>query len=304
MKELGGCMPRPDPSPSPDETPDPEPGGTGLKPFTDPDPEDCPEGFIPVPGSITYGQPAFCVMKYEAQNNGSNKAVSEPYAQSWTNISKNEATEYASEACDGCHLITESEWLTIAQNVMGVADNWSSNKVASGTLYSGAANLLSLDLLPGKDSDGGYYGLGDSPNIAERRTYRLSNGGIIWDFSGKKAEYVDGRIKQGTFVVNDEALKYYSDISTESDKIIISPQMAAVKGINNQEAHAFGLGRVIYPNNSNKPVSIGNNIILRGSSLINPNFKGVYQFEVFCKDADSVTCDSMNSDMSGFRVAK
>src|SRR5680860_1634600 len=50
----------------------------------------CPTGFIPVPGSGTYGTNDFCVMKYEAKNVGG-VATSQAALTPWVNISQTAA---------------------------------------------------------------------------------------------------------------------------------------------------------------------------------------------------------------------
>ena len=97
----------------------------------------CPTGFIVVPGSATYGTTDFCVMKYEAKDNGSGVAVSTAAGLPWVSISQNTALIKSQAACTGCHLITEAEWMTLAQNVLGVASNWDngSGTHAVGTGY-------------------------------------------------------------------------------------------------------------------------------------------------------------------------
>ena len=56
-------------------------------------------------------------MKYEAKN-VSGVATSQASGTPWVAISQTSAITTAAAACTGCHLITEGEWLTIAQNVL------------------------------------------------------------------------------------------------------------------------------------------------------------------------------------------
>jgi len=71
----------------------------------------CPSGYIPVPGNAIFNQQSFCVMKYEAKNDGSNNAVSTAAGTIWVNISQADAITKSAAACTGCHLITEAEWM-------------------------------------------------------------------------------------------------------------------------------------------------------------------------------------------------
>jgi len=81
----------------------------------------CPSGFIVVPGSTTYNTNDFCVMKYEAKQVGSsNVPESVPTGSPWVNINQTNAITYSQNVanCTDCHLISEAEWMTIAQNVL------------------------------------------------------------------------------------------------------------------------------------------------------------------------------------------
>jgi len=158
----------------------------------------CPSGFIPVPGSITYGTADFCVMKYGAKNVGG-VATSQAALTPWVNISQTSAITTAAAACTDCHLITEGEYLTIAQNVLNVASNWSSGTVGTGYIYSGhndnaPANALAADT---NDSNG-YYGTGNVANSNQKRTLTLNNDEIIWDLAGNVWEWTSGTVQSPT----------------------------------------------------------------------------------------------------------
>ncbi len=175
----------------------PCPGHTGTAPTTLADGSSCPTGYIVVPGSSLYGTNAFCVMKYDAKNDGSGNAVSTAAGSPWVNISQTTAISTSAAACSGCHLITEAEWLTIAQNVTSVASNWSGGSVGSGYIYSGhndnaPANALAADT---NDSNG-YYGETNTGGN-QRRTLTLTNGNVIWDMAGNVWQWTSGTTTGG-----------------------------------------------------------------------------------------------------------
>lgn len=169
-------------------------------------PATCPTGFIPVPGSTTYGTHDFCVMKYEAKNVGG-VATSQADGTPWNNIDWAVADTKADSACSGCHLINEAEWMTIAQNVLSVDDNWTNDagtihQVGVGRIYrgyndnvplGGESTGVPLRASSTNDSDG-YYLTGNSSPSDQRRTLTLTNGETIWDLAGNVAEWVDQTI--------------------------------------------------------------------------------------------------------------
>ena len=177
----------------------------------------CPAGFINVPGSATYGQSDFCVMKYEAKNVGG-VATSVAAGAPWVSIpqtnasSTNDATDLSAAACSGCHLITESEWLTIAQNTLTQDSNWSRGWKTSGLsdpgtdyFYRGHSDNSPSQAFAASSNDSQGYAytttgqIGDTPGatyttLNQRRTLTLSNGEVIWDFAGNVAEWSSGQI--------------------------------------------------------------------------------------------------------------
>lgn len=152
-------------------------------------PASCPSGFIPVPGDNRFGTiGGFCVMKYEAVN-VSNVATSQASGTPWVSLSQVSARSSAKTACTGCHLISELEWMTIAANVLSVDSNWSGNAVGSGTVYAGHTDNSPANLIAASTNDSsGYTNTGNSSGN-QRRTLTLTNGEVIWDFTGNASEW-------------------------------------------------------------------------------------------------------------------
>ena len=172
----------------------PCPGHSGVSPTTLADGSGCPSGYIVVPGSSLYNTDAFCVMKYEAKNVGG-VPTSEAAAAPWGSISQADAVAESTTACTGCHLTTESEWLTIAQNVLYVGSNWNTGAVGSGWLYRGHTdNNPAAGIAAGTNDADGYTGTGQTTG-EQRRTFTLSNGEVIWDLAGNSWEWTQGTIE-------------------------------------------------------------------------------------------------------------
>ena len=149
----------------------------------------CPTGFIPVPGSGTYGTNDFCAMKYEAKNDGGGNAVSTATGSPWVSISQTSSITTAAAACTGCHLITDAEYLTIAQNVLSVASNWSGAAVGSGYIYSGHNDNAPGNALVADPSDANGYAGETNTGGNQKRTLTLTNGQVIWDLAGNVWEW-------------------------------------------------------------------------------------------------------------------
>jgi len=146
-------------------------------------------------------------MKYEAKQAASTTPVSKAAGTPWVSIDQPTAMIYSTnvEGCtdagstvNRCHLITENEWLTIAQNVLGVASNWSSGVVGTGYIYRGHSDSNPNSSAAADTNDGnGYYGTGNVAPSNQRRTLTLSNGEVIWDLSGNVAEWTSGQAMSG-----------------------------------------------------------------------------------------------------------
>ena len=181
---------------------------------------ECPTGYIAVPSNSDVGvNNDFCVMKYEAKNEGTATTqdatddipVSKPEKSPFWNISQNDARSACknlnSESSDsdidndtggdGTYaLISNPEWMTIARNIENVDKNWTSGTVGTGCLFRGNVGAT----VPCQGVDSGYekgvseldFGL-ERPDIAK---LTLDNGEEIWDFSGNADEFVDWNVAQ------------------------------------------------------------------------------------------------------------
>jgi len=162
----------------------------------------CPLNFIIVPGSVTYSTDDFCVMKYNAKQVGTTTTpISQATGTPWVSISQTTAIANSPNVagCTGCHLLTEPEYMTIAQNVLGVASNWDNgagvHTVGIGFIYSGHNdNAPANALTASADDTDGYFGTGNTTGSNQRRTLTLSNGEVIWDMSGNVYEWTNATI--------------------------------------------------------------------------------------------------------------
>ena len=143
--------------------------------------------WILVPGNPELGTKDFCVMKYEAkQVNGlpKSQAANSP----WVNIKQYEAYDACHNLGLGYHLITDEEWVTIARNAENTDASWTGGSVGSGMMFRG--NVGTNDDAPydGADPEASSDGVNDKGKLT------LSNGEIIWDFSGNVWEWTQGQL--------------------------------------------------------------------------------------------------------------
>jgi len=165
----------------------------------------CPTGYVPVPGNVKFGTTDFCVMKYEAKDDGSGNAVSTASGTPWVSISQE--TAQAEARAVGGHLISEAEWMTIAADALEVEANWCN---LDGTACGNAPGTGGKVLATGHQDNAPSVALAASANDAEpcygtvtagvntvcgaaagtqKRTLTLSNGSVIWDIPGNVWEW-------------------------------------------------------------------------------------------------------------------
>ncbi|PJE65154.1 hypothetical protein COU91_03125 [Candidatus Saccharibacteria bacterium CG10_big_fil_rev_8_21_14_0_10_47_8] len=168
--------------------------------------------YVWVPGNAKFGtMPGFCVMKYEAKDDGSGNAVSNASSAPWVSISQRIAQDKAFAACAGCHLISEAEWMTIATDALWVNANWC---LADGSGCGNAPGTASRFLATGHQDNSPAAALAASATDSEacygtvtagvnttcgsagtqKRTLTLSSGAVIWDIPGDVWEWTNSWI--------------------------------------------------------------------------------------------------------------
>jgi prepilin-type N-terminal cleavage/methylation domain-containing protein len=257
----------------------------------------CPLNFIIVPGSSTYGTSDFCVMKYEAKQVG---ATTTPISQAgglpWVNLSQTDSITNSPNVvgCTGCHLITEAQWLTIAQNALNVAYNWSGGSVGNGFIFSGHNDNAPANALVADSNDSSGYAGETNTGGNQRRTLMLSNSEVIWDFPGNVEEWTSGSttgnqpgISGGGFLWRD-----YTAITTHGT---LSPDpFPATTGISGASGwtSAQGIGQIF----SNSDVATLE-AFFRGGRWSTTNEAGVLSFSLGHPPTDTMS-------YVGFRVTK
>jgi formylglycine-generating enzyme required for sulfatase activity len=171
----------------------------------------CPEGYVFVPGNPLYATPSagkhFCVMKYDASNEGG-VAVSREAAP-WVEISREEAKSACEANGPEYHLITNSEWQTVARNIESTAANWSGGVVGQGHLSRGNSNGPEA-FAPTQ------VNIGTGIN---KRTHQLNTREEVWDMAGNVWKWVDGDLT----TTNKGWQEYDSSHLKAQDKLNFAP---------------------------------------------------------------------------------
>lgn len=182
-------------------------------------PATCPAGMISVPASPADGTQGFCVDKYETQSSGGN-AVSVEGGSPWVSITQYDARAQCIRA--GKHLITESEWQTIAHSIENVGWNWNGGVAGTNQMSDGHSdNSPSSGLATAADTSP-CSGTGQTCDTStwdsQRRIYKLGNGEYIWDFGGNVWEWTDA-INHDDYPIYNSAAAGWVACSTSGDGI-------------------------------------------------------------------------------------
>ena len=156
----------------------------------------CPANFVGVPSLTDYTTNSFCVMKYEAKNDGSGNAISQAGSTPWRSITRNGSITECTDLGAKYDLITNDEWQSIARNIEFVKSNWATGSVGNaGGLSTGHSDSSpAVYLAANGDDNNACHQTGQTCNSStwdsQRRTHTLSNGEVVWDLAGNVAEWV------------------------------------------------------------------------------------------------------------------
>lgn len=263
----------------------------------------CPAGYVGVPGSgvaglgnasATNGNTSwwldtnkdFCVMKYPAKDNGGSVAVSKTTGFPWVNIGNSAASSACQSA--GARLISNTQWQTVARNAENVAENWSGGSVGQGAMAQGHNDNNPPNTLDNNASDSEpYYGTGNSAVQAvgtgweQKRTHQLSNGEIVWDFSGNIWQWVSDSLLPSP-APSGSAWNWieFSDTSafpastTATNRLLLAPLGFF--------GSAQRIGRVYWANNPS-PVTF-----VRGCNWNCPDMAGLFSVSTFISSGNHV----------------
>jgi len=188
----------------------------------------CPDGFVWAPGSAKYGTlPGFCVMAGEARHTnghelGTNFNESRILltdgltGEAWTDITQAEAQIACQGLGVGYHLISENEWLTLAENII------------SNPLNDSDPNKIGLQLATTTQIQNSKTQITDkvattSPEFEV--SFTLTNKSIIQNLVGGVGEWTNKFIREKDMIepLEPRWMEYYEVSSFKSMDNIIPP---------------------------------------------------------------------------------
>ena len=168
----------------------------------------CPKDYLYIASNNISINP-FCVMQYEARKDSGGDfqtyykdVFTDDLFELWTgdNVDFNEAFD----ECDDLNpaspnmgegnfsLITNTQWVAIMDNVASVRENFNNSDPLTGSLFQGYALSAYTDATSDVKKN-------PVPNSTQERIFKLTSGGILWDFAGNLAEWVVGSEDNGSF---------------------------------------------------------------------------------------------------------
>jgi hypothetical protein len=155
----------------------------------------CPSNYIRVSYDKKMFDPPimkdFCVAKFEMKD-VSGTPTSQASGLPWL-VTRPQAKSHCQSLGPKYDLISNQEWMTIARDIELTKENWSSGTVGVGMVNRGHSDNIPPNVLSIIDTNDSYDQTLDSimSNGEQKRTHTLSNGEVIWDFSGNSWEWVD-----------------------------------------------------------------------------------------------------------------
>jgi hypothetical protein len=252
------------------------------------------------------------------------KPDSRPDGIPWLRITQSNAILECASMGTGYHLVTAKEWAALARNIESVDSNWSSGIAGTGALYSGHSDgassptavadsfgVAGTNVLAASDDTNPYAGTGNAQGDAfgagkeQRRTFELSNGGVIWDVAGNARDYNDVDGLGGTIShLNGGAAAYYDALSSGISDLVATITLSsggtfdlswltpATPGL----THAANNIGQIYAEGGSKTGYSGR-FLTRGGNFSAGNSPGLFAGDL---DSDNATA----AGSAGFRCVK
>lgn len=213
-----------------------------------------PLGWIKVPQTLVSGDKieAFLVMQYEARQGDNNQPISVPEGLPWTNISQLRARGMCRRI--GGDLISDLQWMAIANDIAEVDENWTGERKGRGYLRRGHSDNLPNRALSADNID---------EDEKQQRTFRLSNNEIIWDVAGNVQEWTSDSIARSR--IKEEIVPVFSGWTEYAKIIQLLEEIEEIKHIKPLQeiwTSQEGIGKLYVPA---EPMSAGYHFVRGGA---------------------------------------
>jgi hypothetical protein len=255
-------------------------------------PISCPNGFILVPGNAALGTQDFCVMKFEAKDDGASKPISRPAGTPWICLTANAATAKCQSLGAKYNIISNPEWMTIARNIENVASNWSAGAVGNGMIPRGHSDMDPAGVLAVTNESDLYNGTNNNAGQPlesgweQKRTHTLSNGQIIWDLSGNADEWVSWT-SAASFTLSPSCtvdIQYFFELSE-----VVCSELRAQDYLPSHGNYDSSMGMGMFS------AAPGNQAATRGRAWGSPDgLSGIFALELFANATQSVGCNYLS----------
>lgn len=142
----------------------------------------CPENFQ----MVDYGSSSFCVAQFEAKR-AAGKVQIIPQQPPLEVSTWQEADSVCKELGEGFSVITNDQWQILSNTIAGIAQNWDSQVVGSGSLKVGNVDYNKSEAV---DLSNSCYPRAANCAARLQRSMLLPNGKLIWDLAGNLPEHV------------------------------------------------------------------------------------------------------------------
>ncbi len=246
--------------------------------------------WIEVAANAALGTEKFCVMKYEAKFTTTTGKTQDSTYKVWKysdatgdmSIRSNPTPEpigyitqaQARTACqslgEGYKLITRAEWVTVAREAEANSYNWKSS-----AMYKGHTDFSPNSALPVASTSNEYTETGNSAfsGANQRRTLKLANGQLIWDFSGNVREWNNDTYPNQNSSLGQSSSGYY-------EWTVVPSSYNHLKPLNTAYTSSNGIGKT-YAAVGNAYPSGGTHAFISGGFWMYSTESGAFTLDLF-----------------------
>lgn len=252
---------------------------------------ECADGFIKVPKNSDYIESNFCVAKFEMKSDGQGGAQSSASGTPITNLTKSSAISFCQQLGAGYDLISNAQWQTIARNLASVNENWVTGSVGATGMFRGHSDNSPASLLAVSDENDGYDGTSNNSGqsqgsgLEQKRSHKLTNGEIIWDFAGNALEFVkdsNNTVYGSDVKISQITMSTHTNVGSLDDG-----ELRSAKSQFGPKLDHTSLGAAEFGGLGGSVLNASAGAVLRGGAFGNGTDSGVFYVSLFFSNSVS-----------------